>query len=183
MKPSAELVVSLALSPWSLGLKRLLRGADTSIGELPRGDRLLALYPAAENTIVPLIAWIYWLTDGCSTGPLPGTDKNMLILDCSLSRVHILLKLRETEEDLQRKKRNAVGAGRFMIDGNEYMKLVISPGAAGGIRLRHQDRNIPWIFPEGDGQYYCEYENASRILPAGLIDEALDFADAFCAGN
>jgi len=173
-----KLFVSLSLSPWSLGLKQLLRGKGP-LGEVfPRGERILELCPSRASHAVLILAWSYWLLDGCNEQPEILQDEETLILDCSLAQARVCVPRRTSRTGSSPDSMKGVGEGRVRFEGEEVLSFFIAPGTKGGIGIKKADRCIPWIFPEGDGLHYYGNNQESRILPAYLIDEALNFADA-----
>ena len=181
MKSREELFVSLCLSPWSLGLKQALRGEGPLGGMLSRAERTMELYPFPAAPAEQLPAWSYWLLDGCcgyGREPEIGKDAKALILDCSLARVRLFKPFRRSGTGSDPGNQTGAGEGIIRGDGEELVRLLVAPGSDGSLVIRRRDAHVPWIFPEGDGLHYYNSENKSGILPSGLIDEALNFADA-----
>ncbi|WP_319477508.1 hypothetical protein [Marispirochaeta aestuarii] len=181
MKSREELFVSLCLSPWSLGLKQVLRGEGPLGGMLSRAERTVELYPFPAAPAVQLPAWCYWLLDGCCGNgrePEIGKDTKALMLDCSLARVRLFKPFRRSSTGSDPGNLKGAGKGIIRIDGEELIRLLIAPGSEGSLGIRRRDAYVPWVFPEGDGLHYYNSENESGILSSSLIDEALNFADA-----
>ncbi len=178
MTDREKLFVSLSLSPWSLGLKQLLRGMGPLGGLFPRGERILDICPSTSSHAVLILAWSYWLLDGCNEKPEILKEEVSLILDCSLAQVRLCIPRRTSRAGLSPGGMKGAGEGCVLVEGEEVISFFIAPGTEGGIGIKKADPCIPWIFPEGDGLHYYGNNPESRILPVYLIDEALNFADA-----
>jgi len=166
VSPEGELLVELALSPWSLKLKRLLRE-----GRLRREPYRLDLKVPHGPSLRAVLAWVYWLFDGASFSV---ADKEVYLKSRSFPELKGLL-------------RASSGRGRLpvfaLLDGaGVSRRLRVAPGPAGGLELYVKDVYTPLVQPEGGGAYYRRLEitetGESRILPERVIDESLDFADA-----
>jgi hypothetical protein len=178
-----DLLISLSLSPWSLGLKQYLRGLHPLSRMLPQGSSVLQLYPASRSDAVLLLAWSYWLLDGCEKKSGSASGDISAVLDCSTCRaiVSTPVSSKSSVSDPE-----SMGHGQILVNGEEQLRIWIAPGESGSVDVRYGGRFIPWIFPEGEGLYYQGCKNGSEentygksdILPGYLIDEVLKFADA-----
>lgn len=183
MNSPGNLLISLVLSPWSLGLKQYIRGLNPLNNILPRGSRILRLYPASGSDAVLLLAWSYWLLDGCCKKNRSVPEDVLAVLDCTACRAIVFAS---GSSVIPSYGPESMGYGQMLINGEEQLRIQIAPGDSGSIDIRNASCFVPWIFPEGDGLYYRAREEESGenenrksvILPGYLIDEALKFADA-----